>query len=253
MKIKTEQGELSIIAQGAEGALPLLFLHADCGRATQWQAVLDILASSRPVYALDFHGNGDSAPAKNGDYSYTARVADIEATVKALGLTRLGLVAHSGSVGATLDYAARHRDAVRAIFLLDPAADPRAVPVEIRDGYVAAMRQPDNLAPVQGYYASISGTDPRVRKQVLEDCATSDPKARTGAAVGLSFWNPDPSLDGWTGPLFILASPITDIPSAFFATRPIAHKIMPNVGHWLQMERPEAVAEEIDHFFDSRQ
>jgi pimeloyl-ACP methyl ester carboxylesterase len=253
MKIKTEQSELSIIAQGTEGALPLLFLHADCGRATQWQAVLDILRASRQVYALDFHGNGDSAPAKNGDYSYAARVADIEATVKALGLTRFGLVAHSGSVGAALDYAALHRDAVRAIFLLDPAADPRAVPVEMRDGYVAAMRQLDNLAPVQGYYASIAGSAGRVRKQVLEDCATSDPKARTGAAEGLSFWNPDPSLDGWTGPLFILASPITDIPSAFFATRPIAHKIMPNVGHWLQMERPEAVAEEIDHFFEDKQ
>jgi hypothetical protein len=70
MKIKNPRGDLSIIAQGKEGSLPLLFLHADCGRATQWQAVLDRLAASRKVYALDFHGNGDSAPATNGDYSY---------------------------------------------------------------------------------------------------------------------------------------------------------------------------------------
>jgi pimeloyl-ACP methyl ester carboxylesterase len=92
-----------------------------------------------------------------------------------------------------------------------------------------------------------------VRKQVLEDCATADPKARTGAVEGLSFWNPGPSLDGWTGPLFILASPVTDVPTAFFATRPIPHKIMPNVGHWLHMEQPEAVAREIGHFFADKQ
>jgi len=253
MKITTAQGDLSILAQGEDGALPLLFLHADCGRATQWQGVLDRLGKTRKVYALDFHGNGDSAPAKNGDYSYAARVADIEAAVQALGLRRFGLVAHSGSVGAALDYAAAHSKQVTAIFLLDPAADPRAVPAEMRDGYVAAMRQPDNLAPVQGYYASIAGSNAAVRKQVLADCAVADPKARAGAAEGLSFWNPDPSLDGWKGPLFILASPITDIPSALFATRPIAHKIMPNVGHWVQMEEPEAVANEIDRYFADKQ
>jgi hypothetical protein len=34
MQIKTPQGDLSVIAQGKQGSLPLLFLHADCGRAT---------------------------------------------------------------------------------------------------------------------------------------------------------------------------------------------------------------------------
>jgi pimeloyl-ACP methyl ester carboxylesterase len=253
MKIPTEQGELSIIAQGSGAALPLLFLHADCGRATQWQGVLDRLAKERKVYALDFHGNGSSAPARNDDYSYAARVADIDATVRALGLKRFGVVSHSGAVGAALDYAGGHESEVCAVFLLDPATDPRAMPADVRDGYVAAMRQPDNLAPMQAYYASIAGSDERVRQQVLEDCAAATLKARTAAAEGLSFWNPDPSLDGWRGPLFILASPITDIPTAFFATRPIPHKIMPNVGHWLQMEQPEAVAEEIGRFFAGRE
>lgn len=253
MKITTPQGELSIIAQGSGDALPLLFLHADCGRAAQWQGVLDQLDENRRVFALDFHGNGDSAPAKNGDYSYAARVADIDAAVRALGLTRFGLVGHSGSIGAALDYAGAHQSEVSAVFLLDPATDPRAVPAEMRDGYVAAMRQPDNLAPLQGYYASITGNDENVRRQVLEDCATAQPKARTGAAEGLSFWNPDPSLDGWQGPLFILASPVTDIPTAFFNTRPIPHRIMQGVGHWLQMEQPEAVADEIERFFADKQ
>src|SRR3954468_1571420 len=131
MKIMTKQGELSLIAQGSGDALPLLFLHADCGRATQWQSVLDRLGHGRKVYALDFHGNGDSAPANNDDYSYAARVADIDAAVRALGLTRFGLVAHSGSVGAALDYAGAHQREVSAIFLLDPATDPRALPAEI--------------------------------------------------------------------------------------------------------------------------
>lgn len=254
MKFMTEQGELSTIVQGGDGGLPLLFLHADCGRASQWQAVLDILSPDRKVHALDFHGNGDSAPSNDGDYTYTARVADIEAAVRALGLTHFGIVAHSGSGGAALDYAKSHPDMVGGIFLLDPATDPRMMPAEIRDGYVAAMRQDDNLAPIQDYYASIAGDDERVRQQVLEDCAAAHPKARTGAAEGLAFWNPDPSFDGWKGPLYILASPVTDNPAAFFATRPgIAHKVMPNVGHWLQMENPEAVADEIAGFFADRE
>jgi pimeloyl-ACP methyl ester carboxylesterase len=92
-----------------------------------------------------------------------------------------------------------------------------------------------------------------VRQRVLDDCALADPKARTGAAEGLAHWDPDPSFDGWGGPLFILASPITDNPAALFVPRPeIPHRVIPNVAHWLQIENPEAVAAEIDRFFANK-
>lgn len=254
MKITGQQGALSVIEAGTAGELPLLFLHADCGRATQWQGVLDTMAGERKVYALDFRGNGASEPAANGDYGYGGRVEDIASAVAALGLTRFGLVAHSGSAGAALDYAHAHEDAVAAIFLLDPATDPRLMPADIKEGYVAAMRAEDNYAPIRDYYASIAGSDAKVRDEILADCKASHPRAREGAAEGLAYWNPDPSFDGWKGPLFIMASPVTDNPASFFATRAgIAHKVAEGTAHWLQMEKPRMVAEEIRAFFDDKE
>ena len=47
---------------GKVKGLPLVFVHADPGRATQWEAVMMLMAKTHDMTALDFRGSGACAP-----------------------------------------------------------------------------------------------------------------------------------------------------------------------------------------------
>ncbi len=68
---------------GKVKGLPLVFVHADPGRATQWEAVMMLMAKTHHMTALDCRGSGASAPPADGDCGYAGRAADIAAVVVA--------------------------------------------------------------------------------------------------------------------------------------------------------------------------
>jgi pimeloyl-ACP methyl ester carboxylesterase len=247
--IDTLQGRLAVHEQGQGPRLPILFLHADSGRGGQWAEVAGIIAKDRPVLALDSRGSGDSAEARDGDYSYAGRAADIDAVVQARKLDRFVIVAHSGSGAAALLYAARNPARVAGLFLLDPATDPRAFPKEIIDRMIAGLSGPRSLDVQKQFYATIAGPDPKVRDRVLADCESVAPQARLGFGTAFAGWNPESSLDAWKGPIFILASEASDLPSALYRLRPqIPHEVVKGTGHWLQLDAPDIVAGAISRF-----
>ncbi|RON09355.1 hypothetical protein BK659_10510 [Pseudomonas brassicacearum] len=246
------QGNLAVIEAGHGEGLPVLFLHADSGRASQWAEMLEPIGRDRKVYALDSRGSGDSSPAADGDYSYAGRVQDIIDTAAGLKLERFIIVAHSGSGAAALDYVARHADRVAGLFLLDPATDPRALPDEVRAGMLEALVGPASLDVQQGFYATIAGKNEKVKIRVLEDCAAVDAAARLGFAVAFANWNPEPALDAWKGPVFLLVSSANDNPNALYALRPeLPHAVVADTGHWIQLDQPEKVELEILRFIAS--
>jgi pimeloyl-ACP methyl ester carboxylesterase len=104
--IQGSQGTLAVYSAGAGEGLPVLFLHADLGRAEQWQEVMTSIASSRRLIAFDFRGHGESEPAQDGDYSYGGRADDIGAVLDGLSLQRVIIISHSGGSAAALSYAA---------------------------------------------------------------------------------------------------------------------------------------------------
>lgn len=247
--IEAPQGRLAVYEKGQGSGLPVLFLHADSGRAAQWDEVLDRIGGERRVIALDSRGSGESAEAADGDYSYEGRAADIDAVAEARKLRRFVIVAHSGSGAAALDYAARHPERVAGLFLLDPATDPRALPREIRDGIVAGLAGPQSLDFQKQFYATIAGDDEKTRACVLADCETVGPEARLGFGKAFADWNPEPALDAWKGPVFILASEASDNAAALYRLRPkIEHDVVKGTGHWLQLDAPDIVADAIRRF-----
>lgn len=243
------QGPLATYAIKSGDGLPILFAHGDCSRASQWNRVMQLTAGARELIAFDFRGHGASAPAANANYGYDGRAGDIGAVADAFGLKRFVLVAHSGGSGAALAYAASHANRVAGILLVDPATDPRALPKEIRDGFVRDLAGPNGLDVLKAYYTSIAGPDEAVRQTVLADAAMVDPAARAGVGKALAEWNPEPTLNAYHGLIFVLATEANDNAAALFRLRSgIGHRTVAGSGHWVMLDKPEAVAEAVNTF-----
>jgi pimeloyl-ACP methyl ester carboxylesterase len=246
--IEGPQGKLGLLQTNQGTGIPLVFLHADPGRASQWIAVIGLLQADHPIIALDFRGAGASAPARDDDYSLSGRADDVDAVVKALGLKRFVIVAHSGGAAVALTYAADHAG-VAGIFMVDPATDPRGMPQAMKDQIAQDMAGPDSLAAFLKFVGAIAGENPAVRDQVLADATALAPAARIGVSAALSDWQPDRTLDAFHGPMMILSTPATDTAEALYRLRPlIPHQVVQTNGHWLQLDHPDVVAEAIRAF-----
>ncbi|WP_457331103.1 alpha/beta fold hydrolase [Rhizobacter sp. P5_C2] len=229
--------------------LPLVLLHADAGRASQWDALIAVLPRDRTIAAFDFRGHGDSAPAADADYSFSGRAADVGAVMNELGFEKAVLVAHSGGSAVALAYAEQAPARVAALMLVDPPADPRAIPPNVREQFVRDAAGDKGLEATQAFYASIAGNNPEVRTRVLADVAVTNAAAIAGVSAALAAWNPEPALDAFAGPSFVLASPGTDAQRALYKLRPrIPHRVVAGVGHWIAIERPDEVATALTGF-----
>lgn len=247
--IRGQQGQLAAFEAGQSERLPVLFLHADSGGADQWREVLLRIAPERRAVAFDFRGHGASEPAKNEDYGYVGRAEDVSSVADALGLSRCLLVAHSGGAAVALQFVARHPEQVAGLLLIDPATDPRALPPAVKQGMLRDLAGPRSLDVQKAFYASIAGQDAAVRERVLADCERVDPAARLGVARALAEWDPEPTLNAWQGPLFIVASSANDNGHALYRLRPDwAHSVVPDVGHWIQLEKPALVEQTLRRF-----
>ena len=122
--VKGPQGKLAAWQSGT-GGLPMLFLHGNSSRASQWHVVMKAIAKDRETIAFDFRGHGDSEPAADGDYGFDGRAEDVAAIAQSFRLGRFVIVAHSGGAAVALAFAARHDDRVAGILMVDPATDPR--------------------------------------------------------------------------------------------------------------------------------
>lgn len=243
------QGQLATYRINAGNGLPIMFLHGDCSRASHWNRVMQLSVEGREAVAFDFRGHGASAPAQDGDYGYDGRAMDVGAVADAFGLKRFLIVAHSGGGGVALAYAASHADRVAGVLLVDPATDPRALPQAIRDGFVRDLAGPQGRDVLNAYYTSIAGPNAAVRQRVLADAAVVDPAARAGVGKALAEWNPEPALDAYRGPMFVLATEASDTPAALYRLRTdIPRQIVAGSGHWVMLDKPEVVAEAVNNF-----
>jgi pimeloyl-ACP methyl ester carboxylesterase/ketosteroid isomerase-like protein len=234
---------------GKAKGLPLVFVHADPGRATQWEAVMTLMAKTHEMTAFDFRGSGASAPPADGDYSYAGRAADIAAVVDTFHIKRFVIVAHSAGAAVALAYAAANNAKVAGIVLVDPATDPRAVPAEVRDGFIKSMTGPDSAKAFTTYVESIAGPTPKVRKQVIADAKKLNAEGRAGVAKATGSWNPEIALNAYKGPMFILSTPATDNDGALYRLVPgIPHQVVPTKGHWIQLDHPALVQKAIEKF-----
>ena len=252
-RIAGPQGEIALEDEGGGPALPVVLVHSDSGSKELWSDTVRHLAPSRRVVALDLRGHGGSAPPGDGDFSFDGRAEDIEAVADALGLDRFVIVGHSGGGGAALAMAAAHPERVAGLLLVDPVADPAAIPEEARKGALAALATPQFRKVAGDYYRSIAGPEQATLDRVLAALERTPQATILGDMTALDAFEPSHYADRYAGPVLSIVLPANDTPHALHNILGFPHLVFeePGVGHWLHLDRPEAFHHELDSFLDA--
>jgi pimeloyl-ACP methyl ester carboxylesterase len=244
------QGRLAVDdAPGAGTEPPVVFLHCDAGSHGQWREALAHLRPARRAVAFDFRGSGRSAPAADGDYGHDGRAADIGAVLGALALDQCVLVGHSGGAITALHYAARHADRVRALLLVDPAADGRQFPEAQRRQLLEQLAGPNYRAVLRDYYTSIAGPDAATRARILQDAEATPQATVLGSFRTLSEYDPRPALADYRGRRLSLVTDLGDNPAALHRLDPtLPVRRLHTMGHWPQLDDPAGFHRILDEF-----
>ena len=101
--------------------MPVLFVHGNPTSSYLWRNVLPAVAADthRRGIALDLPGFGSSDKLADGDYTLDRYYKVLEGFIENLGLKDLVLVLHDWGGPLGMMYAARHRENVKAVVLME--------------------------------------------------------------------------------------------------------------------------------------
>ena len=234
---------------GAGEQTTVVFLHSLAGHTGHWTHQLAHVRTTRRAVALDLRGHGRSPLPADGDYSVPAMARDVGAALDQLRLDRVVLVGHSIGALVAVEYAAGRPDRVAAVLLLDPAGDARKIPPEMMQGFFAAMAT-DYSRAIAGYWEeNLAGSPPAVRAAVMADLHATPRAAVEGALRALLTYDPVTPLTSYRGPARTINTRLNDVPMGLASLVPsLPVRKIDGTGHWLQLDKPDAVNREIDDF-----
>lgn len=267
----------NVIVWDGGGDTTVLCLHGFLDMGRSFSATVDALQATRPdlhCVAFDWRGHGETAWTPPGTYYHFADyVRDVVVLARRHARSRLIVVAHSmGAMVASLWLGARPEDAAGLVML-----EGLGPPVTTPDGYVKRMRQwLDECAPfdptpylrpmrdLDHAQARLQRAEPRIpaaRARQLAEWASRarddgtrvwryDPMHKTRAPTptpaeaGMAFWASLTCPVLWLGG----AESVWVRPEimARVDTLPTARRaLIPDAGHALHNDQPEAVAAQI--------
>jgi len=231
------------------GGTAVILVHSLAGRLEHWRAQLEHLRATHRTVALDLRGHGRSDPPESGDYAIESLAADVAAVVDALGLERFALVGHSLGGGVALAYAGMHPERVDRLLLLDAIGDGTQLPAEQMEPFLAALDSPAYTETIEGYWASVAGSDPAVRARLLADLRATPRDAVVGGLRAVARFDPKPALSAYAGPALAVVTPANDYPFSLHRVgRGMPHHVVEGTGHWIQLERPDEVNRILEGF-----
>ena len=129
---------------GRAGGTPLVFVHGLSFFSWDWLEAAQALASGREAVCMDMRGFGDSGRA--ADYSVPAMAGDIGALMDHLGWPRAIVVGHSMGGRNSAYFAAKNRQRVAGLVLVDYSPD---------NAPAGSKRVAQNVASVPDAFATI--------------------------------------------------------------------------------------------------
>ncbi|MGE0259273.1 MAG: alpha/beta fold hydrolase [Alphaproteobacteria bacterium] len=252
---------LRLAAAEYGAGLPLAIRHGLFGSGRNWASIAKRLAADRRVVAFDLRNHGASPWADTMTYGEMAE--DVCASLSAHGHRRSALLGHSMGGKVAMVAALLHPDMVERLIVADIA------PVAYRPhhlGLVRAMRGLDLTAVRRRAEADrrlhSAVPDPAERAFLLQNLMFEDGTARwrinldaiERAMASLAGFPPMPPGTAYQGPTLFVGGGRSDYLRAehgpeirrLFPKAQIAR--IPETGHWLHADRPDAFVEEVGRF-----
>jgi pimeloyl-ACP methyl ester carboxylesterase len=243
-------GGLSVDDAG-RGGVPVLFTHSLTGSASHWSAQLEHLRPRRRAIALDLRAHGRSDAPRDGDYDIGSMARDIAAAVDALDLERFVLVGHSMGAGVAMAYAGAHPERIDRLMLVDSIGDGTQIPAADMDPFLAALESPAYQAAIEGYWATISGSNPSIAERLLRDLRATSRDTVVGVLKATAVFDPKPALAAYRGPALAVITPANNYPFSMHRLGAgMAHRVVEGTGHWLQLDKPVEMNRILDRFLE---
>jgi len=243
---------------------PILFLHGFLFDGRQYEAQVAALRDGYRCLALDFRGQGRSAPTRGG-YQVEQHTADVLTVIRMLGLAPTHLVGLSMGGFVAMRIAAREPDLLRSLTLLNTSAAAQALAKVPKQLALAGAARIVGVSPqviLSGIEAEMYGeafrTDPsrRAQRQVWQQrWASADRAILVRSLLGILI-RPDirTELGDVTVPTLVLAGGADmSLPPRF--GREIHALIagsryveLPGIGHSSPVEDPEGVTKALLEF-----
>lgn len=263
-------------ASGGHAGFPqLVMLHATGFLARLWQPVARRLAAAHHVIAFDSRGHGDSDrpdPCDELNYRWLRLAEDLRGFLDALGLWGIPAIGHSAGGAAAAYVAATHPQYFSRLVLVEPIIIPTEMLKGARGNQMAeaARRRREVWTSPEEMIESYRGRPPFTRwtEEALRLYAEHGTFRREdgqyqlkcpGEVEARMFENSD-SLDVWgllpriTCPATVIKGQHTDpflgkMAEAVAARIPDGrHVTVPDAGHLVPMEQPQAVADLVLEF-----
>jgi pimeloyl-ACP methyl ester carboxylesterase len=250
------QGLLRIHRCGARG-VPVLFVHGNGGRASQWDPQLRFLAARRHLgAALDLRGMGGSDAPANGDYSIGGLADDVGAVADRLGFPPFVLVGHSLGASVAACFTGRFPHRLRGLVLEDFGGDLR------EDGPEAVAALVEGLAPARfpafaGDAAAtcLRGAESGTAAQVLGDLQATPRTSFAGAVLGLLDFDPVAALASAQGvPMLHVHSPFLErqgLTPIHQRVQGMASLRISDCSHWIHLDCPEVFSQVLVRFVEA--
>lgn len=265
---------------------PLLLLHGGSLTAHTWDMAALLLRDQFHVIALDQRGHGDSgwtAEALLGENNQDLMAADTEAFINYLAYPRIVLCGMSMGGMNSLRYAAKHADRLARLIIVDIA------PVTMQEGLMemeAFRRETETMSKFEDFLERAVKFNPQRKpahlkysllhslKQVDDGWTwkqdhrprpeTAPPPSDEAAKEQMQAMRRERSESLWadvkaiTTPTLLMRGAISKILSEEAAKETVAAMtdaelvVIPNAGHSVQGDNPQAFATELKAFIDRR-
>jgi len=244
------------VTAGESDPLPVVFVHGVTVSASIWEAQLAHVARTRRAIALDIRGHGDSAPPEDGNYAPASCAADVFAVLDGLGLDRVAIVGHSFGACIALATAAAAPHRIAQLILADPPGDFTKVSAEVHETQLVPFQRvletEDWRAAVEaGFNDALTGSRAHTRDRILACLAATPQDCLCGMYRGMFAFEAVNALDRYLAApgtrAHAIIAPSNTFPFSLHILRPtLTASTLPDTGHWLMLDAPEAFARELD-------
>jgi len=262
---------------GGQG-FPVVLLHGWPQTWYEWRKIMPALAEKYTVIAPDSRGMGDSERTESG-YDAATLAEDTFSLVRSLGFQQIFLVGHDLGVSTAYAYAARYREAVQRLVILDVSLEGfgrEDFAVKRNIWHFGFFQAPGSLAEslaegrehilLQWFFSSslVRNSDAFMQEDIDEyvRCYSGRDALRAGFEYYRSFSTnaqlfKEYSKEKLRIPVLALGGEYSGADGPFYSLAQLAQHvsggIIPQCGHFIAEEQPEELLRRLNAFFSEQE